>query len=36
MNLTVAAVIEGLDSAQKENSGLIRSEHIEILLEAWE
>jgi hypothetical protein len=35
MNLSVAAVIEGLETARKENSGVIQSSDIEKLVELW-
>lgn len=35
MNLSVAAVIEGLDTAKRENMGLIRGENIEMLIDLW-
>ena len=35
MNLTVAAVIEGLETAQKDNTGVIQSEDIEKLVDLW-
>ena len=35
MNLSVAAVIEGLDTAKRENMGLIRGENIELLIDLW-
>lgn len=35
MNLSVAAVIEGLDTAKKENMGVVRGDEVEALLELW-
>jgi hypothetical protein len=35
MNLSVAAVIEGLDEASKENSGIVNGDQIEFLIEVW-
>jgi hypothetical protein len=35
MNLTVAAVIEGLSSAQDQNNGTVSTEEISKLLEIW-
>ena len=35
MNLTVAAVIEGLESARKENTGIIQAVDIEKLVDLW-
>ena len=35
MNLSVAAVIEGLDSARKSNLGMVDSEAIENFVELW-
>ena len=36
MNLSVAAVIEGLDTAKKENMGIVQGDEIEILIELWQ
>lgn len=36
MNLSVAAVIEGLDNAKKENMGIVQGDEIEILTELWQ
>lgn len=35
MNLSVAAVIEGLDTARKENMGIVQGDEIEKLIELW-
>ena len=35
MNLSVAAVIEGLDTARKSNLGIVHSEAIENFVELW-
>jgi voltage-dependent calcium channel L type alpha-1D len=35
MNLSVAAVIEGLDTAKKENMGVVTSEEIDEMLDMW-
>ena len=35
MNLSVAAVIEGLDTAKKENMGIVEGDEIERLIEHW-
>ena len=35
MNLTVAAVIDGLSSARKDNSGVIKKDEINKLVELW-
>ena len=35
MNLSVAAVIEGLDTARKENSGIVDGEQIDRFMEVW-
>ena len=35
MNLTVAAVIEGLDTAKKENMGVVQGDDIEMLIDYW-
>ena len=35
MNISVAAVIEGLDTAKKENMGLIKVDDIETLIDLW-
>ena len=36
MNLSVAAVIEGLDNAKKENMGIVEGDEIEILIDMWQ
>ena len=36
MNLSVAAVIEGLDTAKKENMGIVEGDEIERLIEHWQ
>ena len=36
MNLSVAAVIEGLDTAKKENMGIVEGDEIERLIEYWQ
>lgn len=36
MNLSVAAVIEGLDTAKKENMGVVPGDEIERLIEYWQ
>jgi len=36
MNLTVAAVIEGLDTAKKENMGVVQGDDIEMLIDYWQ
>lgn len=36
MNLSVAAVIEGLDTAKKENLGIIQGDEIEMLIDYWQ
>ena len=36
MNLSVAAVIEGLDTAKKENMGIVQGDEIEILIDLWQ
>jgi voltage-dependent calcium channel L type alpha-1D len=36
MNLSVAAVIEGLDTAKKENMGLVQGDDISDLLDLWQ
>lgn len=36
MNLSVAAVIEGLDTAKKENMGIVQSDQIDTLIELWQ
>ena len=35
MNLSVAAVIEGLDTAKKENMGVVQGDEIERLIDYW-
>lgn len=35
MNLSIAAVIEGLDTAKKENMGVVQGDEIEILIDYW-
>lgn len=35
MNLSVAAVIEGLEAAKSENSGVIEGDHVQALLDRW-
>jgi len=35
MNLSVAAVIEGLNTAKKENMGIVQGDEIERLIELW-
>lgn len=35
MNLSVAAVIEGLDTAKKENMGIVQGDEIEALIDHW-
>ena len=35
MNLSVAAVIEGLETARKENSGVVQGSDIDTLLDLW-
>lgn len=35
MNLSVAAVIEGLDTAKKENMGVVQGDEIEMLIDYW-
>jgi hypothetical protein len=35
MNLSVAAVIEGLDEARKENCGIVSGDQIDYLIEKW-
>lgn len=35
MNLSVAAVIEGLDTAKKENMGIVEGDEIEALTQLW-
>jgi hypothetical protein len=35
MNLSVAAVIEGLDSAKKENMGIVEGDEITLLTLLW-
>jgi hypothetical protein len=36
MNLSVAAVIEGLDTAKKENMGIVQGDDIEVLIDLWQ
>ena len=36
MNLSVAAVIEGLETARKENSGTVQAEDIDKALNIWQ
>ena len=36
MNLSIAAVIEGLDTARKENMGIVQSDEIEVFLDYWQ
>ena len=36
MNLSVAAVIEGLDTARKENMGIVEGDEIEKLIDLWQ
>ncbi len=35
MNLSVAAVIEGLDTAKEENLGIVTGDEIDLLIESW-
>ena len=35
MNLSVAAVIEGLNEARKENCGIVGGDDIDFLMERW-
>jgi hypothetical protein len=35
MNLSVAAVIEGLDTAKKENMGIVKGDDIETFIDLW-
>jgi len=35
MNLSVAAVIEGLENAKEQNSGVIQGDHVQDLLDCW-
>jgi hypothetical protein len=35
MNLSVAAVIEGLDTAKKENLGVVQGDQIDLLIDLW-
>ena len=35
MNLSVAAVIEGLDTAKNENMGIVPGDEIEVLIDFW-
>jgi len=36
MNLSVAAVIEGLDTAKRENLGIVQGAEIELLINLWQ
>ena len=36
MNLSIAAVIEGLETAKKENMGIVQGDEIEIFLDYWQ
>jgi len=36
MNLSVAAVIEGLDTAKKENMGRIKGDEIDEMIDLWQ
>lgn len=36
MNLSVAAVIEGLDTAKKENMGVVEGEEIDLMIDLWQ
>ena len=36
MNLSIAAVIEGLDTAQKDNLGIVQSNEIESFVDCWQ
>jgi hypothetical protein len=36
MNLTIAAVIEGLETAKRENTGIIQSDDMETLVLIWQ
>lgn len=36
MNLSVAAVIEGLDNAKKENMGIVQGDTIDEFIEIWQ
>lgn len=36
MNLSVAAVIEGLDTARKENMGIVAGDEIDDLIDLWQ
>ena len=36
MNLSVAAVIEGLETSKKENMGVVQGDQIEELIDYWE
>ncbi len=36
MNLSVAAVIEGLETARKENSGVVQGSDIDVLIDLWQ
>ena len=35
INLSVAAVIQGLDTAQKENLGIVSSDDVDHFIELW-
>ena len=35
MNLSIAAVIEGLDNAKKENLGIVQGDEIELFITLW-
>ena len=35
MNLSIAAVIEGLDTAKKENLGIVQTDEIEEFIDYW-
>ena len=35
MNLSVAAVIEGLNTAKKENMGIVQGDEIELFITLW-
>lgn len=35
MNLSVAAVIEGLENAKQQNSGVIEGDDVQALLDGW-
>jgi len=36
MNLSVAAVIEGLNTAKNENMGVVQADEIEELIDYWQ